>query len=61
MVPPPGGQAMVDRYSVVYFMRPADETQLKAVYGGEVGRETEVFTAKEWIGRRVVELQGGKK
>lgn len=61
VVPAPGEQATVDRYSLVYFMRPADETKLKAVYGSEVGKETEVFTAKEWIGRRVIELQGGKK
>jgi isopenicillin N synthase-like dioxygenase len=61
VVPAPGEQATVDRYSVVYFMRPADETKLKAVYGSEVGKETELFTSKEWIGRRVIELQGGKK
>ena len=61
VVPAPGKQATVDRYSVVYFMRPADDTKLKAVYGSEVGKEGEFFTAKEWIGRRALELQGGKK
>lgn len=61
VVPAPGEQANVDRYSVVYFVRPADETKLKAVYGSEVGKEEDVYTAKEWIGKRVIELQGEKK
>jgi isopenicillin N synthase-like dioxygenase len=61
VVPAPGGQGEVDRYSVVYFMRPADETVLRAVCGAEEGREGEGYTAREWIKRRVVELQGGGK
>jgi len=62
VVPAPGEQVNVDRYSVVYFVRPADETKLMAVYGDKVGKEKEqvVYTMKEWIGKRVIELQSGK-
>jgi isopenicillin N synthase-like dioxygenase len=60
VVSAPGEQADIDRYSVVYFVRPADDTALKAVYGSDVGKEEEVYTAKEWIGRRIFELQNGK-
>ena len=70
VVPAPGAQGGVDRYSVVYFVRPADETLMQPVekfrtggdvvkVGGKVGEEeTRVYTAGEWNARRLKQMAG---
>jgi len=67
VVPAPGEQVDVDRYSVVYFVRPADDVLMVPVekfakedekiitVGGKVGEE-KVYTAGEWMVRRLVQL-----
>ncbi|CAG9977218.1 unnamed protein product, partial [Clonostachys byssicola] len=62
VVPAPGAQANVDRYSLVYFLRPADDVLMQPVekyrnepivsVGGKVGEE-KVYTAGEWMVRRM--------
>ncbi|KAJ2981625.1 hypothetical protein NQ176_g1907 [Zarea fungicola] len=62
VVPAPGSQAHVDRYSLVYFLRPADDVVMQPVeryrdepivaVGGKVGEE-KVYTAGEWMTRRM--------
>jgi isopenicillin N synthase-like dioxygenase len=49
----------VDRYSVVYFARPENDVQMKSLMnnGKEEQCEDHVFTAQEWIARRVKNLQ----
>jgi isopenicillin N synthase-like dioxygenase len=61
VVPSPGDQAKVDRYSIVYFVRPADDALLTPLeefranhviqVGGKIGEE-KVYTAGEWVQRR---------
>lgn len=64
VVAPPGEQASVTRYSLVYFCRPEDEVRLKSLVikdneenvmdDGVEGEEEEAPTAKEWILRRAL-------
>ena len=65
VIPAPGVQGSVDRYSVVYFVRPADEMLMQPVeefrdqetvkVGGKVGEE-KMYTAGEWMTRRINQL-----
>ncbi|KAH7013926.1 hypothetical protein EDB80DRAFT_749500 [Ilyonectria destructans] len=65
VVPSPGEQGSVDRYSVVYFIRPADHIIMEPIQqlksndviqvGGQVGEER-VYTAGEWNLRRIQQL-----
>jgi isopenicillin N synthase-like dioxygenase len=59
VVTTPGLSDMVDRYSVVYFSRPENDVQMKSLVndGKEQQYEDHVFTAQEWIARRVKNLQ----
>lgn len=62
VVPAPGVQGQFDRYSLVYFLRPADDVLMEPVekyrdepvvaVGGKVGEE-KVYTAGEWMVRRM--------
>lgn len=64
VVAPPGRQAEVTRFSLVYFCRPEDDIALKGLVEGEEGVEEEVVTAKEWILRRALgrrEVDGWEK
>ena len=63
MVPPPGKQASVAKYSVVYFSRPEDEVLLRRLDGGDVipelgegegEGEEEVMRSKDWILRKAM-------
>ncbi|KAH8725451.1 oxidoreductase [Phaeosphaeriaceae sp. PMI808] len=61
VVAPPGEQANVTRYSLVYFCRPEDDVLLRSLVGGE---DEEAVTAKEWILRRALgrrEVDGWEK
>ena len=60
VVSPPGAQADLTRYSVVYFARPEDDVLLKRLEGsdiipplGEDGVE-ENITSKDWIIKRAI-------
>lgn len=65
VVAAPGEQGMVDRYSVVYFTRPADDVLMAPVtgfegadvvsVGGKIGEE-KVYTTGEWMTRRLAQL-----
>lgn len=69
VVPSPGLQANIDRYSVVYFVRPADHVLMEPIkdfvsedvvqVGGKVGEE-KVYTAGEWNTRRMNQLSSAK-
>ncbi|KAF2114107.1 putative oxidoreductase [Lophiotrema nucula] len=53
VVAPPGEQAKLTRYSLVYFCRPEDDVVLQSmVEGGQ--EDEEKVTAKEWILRRAL-------
>lgn len=62
VVPLHGPQGRVDRYSLVYFVRPADDALMKPVeqyknepavaVGGKVVEE-KVYTAGEWLAHRL--------
>ncbi|MCJ1439175.1 hypothetical protein MMC27_008566 [Xylographa pallens] len=60
VVPPPGAQAQVPKYSVVYFSRPEDEVLLRRLRGGDVipalgeGEVEEAVPSKEWVLRRAM-------
>ena len=61
VMPPPGKQASVAKYSVVYFSRPEDEVLLRRLEGGDVipelgegEGEEEVVRSKDWILRRAM-------
>lgn len=66
VVPAPGLQATVDRYSVVYFSRPADQAIMEVLppflgeetvqIGGKLGEEGERYTTAEWMVRRLVQM-----
>lgn len=72
VVPPPGEQAHVDRYSIVYFVRPANDVVMKPVdkfqTAGQVkaagkfydefivGEKDRVFTAKQWMDARAKQM-----
>ncbi|KKY19777.1 putative 2og-fe oxygenase [Phaeomoniella chlamydospora] len=69
VVPAPGEQANVDRYSIVYFVRPGDDVLMKPiekfvtddgswkkVAGKFEEDQSTVLTAKEWIRRRAAQL-----
>lgn len=66
VVPAPGLQATVDRYSVVYFSRPADEAIMEVLppflgdgtvqIGGKLGEEGKRYTTREWMVRRLVQM-----
>ncbi|KAF2398036.1 Clavaminate synthase-like protein [Trichodelitschia bisporula] len=65
VVSPPGEQAGVTRYSVVYFSRPGDEVVLRPlkespVVRGRVGdgEEEEEVSSKEWVLRRALGRRG---
>jgi isopenicillin N synthase-like dioxygenase len=69
VVPPPGEQANLTRYSLVYFARPEDDVILKPLRGcamidkalelkGEEAGEDNGITSKEWILRRALGRRG---
>ena len=54
---------MEERYSFAYFLRPRDETVMRAVRSpllsvAEVDEETEGFTSAEWMRRKYMMLRG---
>ncbi|KAF5683564.1 gibberellin 2-beta-dioxygenase 8 [Fusarium denticulatum] len=65
VVPLPGPAGRLDRYSLVYFVRPADDVLMEPVeqykdepvvtVGGKVGEE-KVYTAGEWLSRRLKQM-----
>jgi isopenicillin N synthase-like dioxygenase len=67
---PPGGQADITRYSLVYFSRPEDDVLLKPLRDDsemvarvlkETGRDNvaeEEFTSKEWVHRMALGRRG---
>ncbi|MCJ1290368.1 hypothetical protein MMC34_001904 [Xylographa carneopallida] len=60
VVGPPGEQAAVSKYSVVYFARPEDEVLLRRLGGGDVipalreGEVEEEVRSKDWVLRRAL-------
>ncbi|MCJ1321121.1 hypothetical protein MMC15_006465 [Xylographa vitiligo] len=60
VVPAPGEQARLPKFSVVYFSRPEDEVLLKRLGGGDVipplgpGELEEAIPSKEWVIRRAM-------
>ena len=69
VVPAPGEQAELDRYSVVYFVRPHNSARMEPLpefaqgthikVGGKVSVEDEenrVYTAGEWMVKRAAQL-----
>jgi isopenicillin N synthase-like dioxygenase len=69
VVPSPGPQGSLDRYSVVYFVRPHNDALMKPVgpfdngaavnVAGKFGAgidEKKVFTAGEWMVQRAIQL-----
>lgn len=57
VVPPPGRQAVCERYSLVYFCRPNNEILLENLIEGEEGVAEDgeqSVTAEEWILRRAL-------
>jgi isopenicillin N synthase-like dioxygenase len=72
VVPAPGEQANVDRYSIVYFVRPTNDVLMKPVerfqtnghvkVAGKfydefiVGERDKVFTSKEWMDARAKQM-----
>lgn len=65
VVPLLGAQGRLDRYSLVYFLRPTDEVLMEPVekykheqvvtVGGKVGEE-KVYTTGEWMARRLKQM-----
>lgn len=56
-------RAMAERYSFAYFLRPRDETVMKAVMSpfvsvAEVPEGEEEFTSAEWMRRKYAMLRG---
>ena len=74
VVPAPGEQVSVDRYSVVYFVRPTNDVLMKPVekfqanghvrVAGKfydefiVGEKDKVFTSKDWMDARAKQMAG---
>jgi len=69
VVPSPGAQQELDRYSVVYFVRPCNDSLMKPVgdfangthvkVGGKVSLgddDNKVFTAGEWMVKRAIQM-----
>jgi isopenicillin N synthase-like dioxygenase len=69
VVDAPGEQAKYDRISVVYFVRPCDESLMKPVAGFATGKhikvggkvsveddETRIYTAGEWMIKRAIQM-----
>jgi len=60
VVPPPREQAGFARYSVVYFVRPEDDSRLRVLEGKGVPKEEdgegEGVLAKEWIYQQTLKL-----
>lgn len=72
VVPAPGEQASVDRYSIVYFVRPTNDVLMKPVEKFEangqvkvagkfydefvVGDKDKVFTSKDWMDARAKQM-----
>ncbi|KAK0251932.1 hypothetical protein LTS09_012949 [Friedmanniomyces endolithicus] len=60
MVPSPGEQGKVPRYSIVYFVRPTDSSRLKTLKGSGIpaaeDQDEEGVEAKEWIYRQAMGL-----
>ena len=72
VVPAPGEQADVDRYSIVYFVRPANDVLMEPVQKFQtngpvkvagkfydefvVGEKDKVFTSKEWMDARARQM-----
>jgi len=69
VVPSPGEQRNLDRYSVVYFVRPCNESLMKPVgrfengthvkVGGKVSvgdDDNKVYTAGEWMVKRAIQM-----
>ncbi|MCJ1405046.1 hypothetical protein MMC11_008272 [Xylographa trunciseda] len=60
VVPAPGAQATVPKYSVVYFSRPEDQVLLRRLGGGDVipelepGDTEEAVPSREWVLRRAL-------
>ena len=62
----PGEQGSVNRYSVVYFSRPADATIMEPLpkfkkdeiikIGGKLGDQEGCYTAGEWMSKRLVQM-----
>jgi isopenicillin N synthase-like dioxygenase len=71
VVPAPGDQAALDRYSVVYFVRPHNDALMKPVPAFADGppvrvagkfsmfdtdAEGKTYTAREWMVKRAIQL-----
>jgi len=54
VVPPPGRQGELPRYSLVYFCRPEDDVVLKSLLDGGGAEDEDAVSAKEWIVRRAL-------
>jgi isopenicillin N synthase-like dioxygenase len=71
VVAPPGEQAGLTKFSLVYFCRPVDEAMLRAleaspavkerVRNGAWREEEEVVSSKEWVLRRALGRRGMRK
>jgi isopenicillin N synthase-like dioxygenase len=61
-VGPPPGQAMLERYSFAYLMRPADHTVLKPMESAAIAArgdsKAEHVTFKEWMARKFNVIRG---
>lgn len=65
VLPAPGEQRRYPRYSVVYFVRPADDHIVQRLSGGEIpllkdGEEEEKLTANQWATKQFKGLVEGK-
>lgn len=56
VVTTPGLTRVTDRYSVVYFSRPEDNVEMKSLLNNVVDNDN-LLTAKEWVARRVRNIQ----
>ena len=69
VVPSPGEQQPLDRYSVVYFVRPCNDSLMKPVgnfengthvkVGGKVSvgdDDNKVYTGGEWMVKRAIQM-----
>lgn len=70
VVSPPGAQAALTRYSLVYFSRPEDEVLLGPLVESEIvrmrveeerargGKEEDILSSKEWVLKRALGRRG---